>query len=163
MSPHDAHSAGGQEVHVIITESEVQLTPATVRAGDVYLVLESSASGGLFFVQAKRSSAATPGPLSAEDLARLAAGSSQWTAIESVEDVNCDPQQNAEARGQMGHCGNVVKFTLSPGLYAILADAPERVPRSANGSARGSALICRRSSRLGWIGIRESSPVLCRA
>ena len=36
---------GAQEVHVVITESEVRLDPATFRAGDVYLVLDGPVPG----------------------------------------------------------------------------------------------------------------------
>lgn len=35
---------GAQQVHVVVTESEVRLDPATVHAGDVWVVLDTPES-----------------------------------------------------------------------------------------------------------------------
>jgi hypothetical protein len=51
-----------QLVHVVVIESRVRVEPASVRSGDVYLVLEEPTSQVLF-VQRKASAAETPGPL----------------------------------------------------------------------------------------------------
>lgn len=122
---------GAQQVHIVITESDVILDNGTVRAGPVYLVLDAPESGSIVFVQAKRTAAATPGPLTGEDIGRLAKGDTQWTAIEGMESGSCSAEQNAEARGKIGYCGNVFRVTLAQGFYAILGDAPELQPPMA--------------------------------
>jgi hypothetical protein len=110
---------GAQVVHVIATESEVRLDPATVHAGDVYLVLDQPVDGSFAFVERKRTAAETPGPLDDDDLERLAHGDTEGTAIGSYS-VGCDAAQRAEDHGQMGYCGNVWKVSLVAGKYAIL-------------------------------------------
>ncbi len=112
--------AGAQVVHVVATESEVRLDPATVRAGDVYLVLDEPLEGSITFVERKRTAADTPGPLDDNDLERLAHGDTEFTSIGGLGVGGCSAAQNAEDRGQMGPCGNVMKVTVRPGKYAIL-------------------------------------------
>lgn len=119
---------GAQQVHVVVTESEVRLDPGTVRAGDVYLVLDAPLDGSIVFVQRKRTAAATPGPLTNDDLARLAHGDTEGTSIGGMDAGGCDAAQNAEDRGQMGPCGNVFKVVLLEGKYAMLGDMPGSNP-----------------------------------
>ena len=128
---HEPIPAGAQQVHVVITEAEVRLDPPTVRAGDVYLVLDEPEDGSFVFVQRKRTAEETPGPMTDDDLARLAMGDTQWTAIDGISAGGCSPEQNAEARGQMGYCGNVFMVTLTEGKYAVLSDTPESRPPMA--------------------------------
>jgi hypothetical protein len=97
--------------------------PDTVRAGDVYLVLDAPLVGSFVFVERKRTAAENPGPLSDDDLARLARGSTEGTSISGVDSGGCP-----EARGKMGHCGNVMKYVLFEGKYAILGDMPDAHP-----------------------------------
>jgi hypothetical protein len=123
--------AGAQEVHVVITESEVRLDPATVRAGDVYLVLDAPADGSIVFVEQQLTATETPGPLSDEALERLAGGDTEGTAIGGIDAGGCDPAQNAAARGHTGPCGNAMHLVLVEGKYAILGDAPELQPQMA--------------------------------
>ncbi len=110
---------GAQVVHVVATESEVRLDPATVRAGDVYLMLDEPADGSFAFVERKRTPTETPGPLGDDNLARLASGDTGGTSIGAYS-VGCDAAQRAEDRGQMGYCGNVWKVVVVAGKYAIL-------------------------------------------
>ena len=110
--------AGARQIHVLVTASEVRLDPATVQAGDVYLVLDGPVQS-VSFVQRKRTEAETPGPLTDDELARLAHGDTQGTSIEGMS-VGCSDSQRAEDRGQMGPCGNVYKVVLVEGKYAIL-------------------------------------------
>ncbi len=110
---------GAQVVHVVATGSEVRLDPANVHAGDVYLVLDEPLDGSFAFVERKRTATDTPGPMSDDDLERLAHGDTEGTAIGSFS-VGCDAAQQAEDRSQMGYCGNVWKFVLVGGKYAIL-------------------------------------------
>ena len=116
----EAVPAGAQLVAVRATGSEVHLDPATVRAGDVYVVLETPGSS-VGFVQRKSTAEERPGPLTDEDLARLARGDTQGTAIGGFDDFGCSPEQRAEDRGRMGPCGNVFRLVLGAGRYAFFA------------------------------------------
>jgi hypothetical protein len=122
--------AGAQQVHVSVGETEVRLEPATVHAGDVYIVLDAPRTGSIVFVQRKRASADPPGPLSEEDLARLATGDTEGTAISGIDAGGCSAEQDAEDRGRMGPCGNVFSVTLGVGKYAIFGAAPDVDPAS---------------------------------
>lgn len=106
-------------VHVVATESGIRLDPATAYAGDVYLVLDEPLDGSFLFAQRQRAAEASPGPLSDDDLERLAHGDTEGTAIEGFS-VGCDAAQRAEDRGQLGYCGNVWQVVLVAGKYAIL-------------------------------------------
>ncbi len=122
--------AGGQQVHISVTGSEVRLDPTSVRAGDVYVVLDTPGSI-VGFAQRQHSATETPGPLSDEDLDRLARGDTEGTSIGGFDDIGCDAGQRAEDRGQMGYCGNVFKEVLTPGKYAFFVGDPEgEGPRS---------------------------------
>lgn len=118
---------GAQQVHVVVTESELRLDPATVRAGDIYVVLDTPRSS-VGFVQRQRGPSETPGPLSDDDLARLAHGDTQGTAIGGFDLVGCSDSQRAEDRGKMGYCGNVFKVVLTQGKYAFFTGNVDGVP-----------------------------------
>ena len=111
--------AGAQVVHVVATEQSITLTPNSVRAGDVYLMLDGP-STSILFVQAQTSAEATPGPLDDESLERLRQGDTFHTAVGGMEAGGCSPAQDAENRGRMGPCGNVMQVVLSPGNYAVV-------------------------------------------
>jgi hypothetical protein len=134
---------GAQEVHVMVTESEVRLDPATVHAGDVYLVLDGPVQS-VVFVQRMRTEAETPGPLSDDDLARLAHGDTQGTGLQGMS-VACSDSQRAEDRGQMGPCGNVYKVVLVEGKYAILGPGwtPQATEPSSDPTAGPPGLLPR--------------------
>ena len=113
--------AGAQLVHLVATTSFVHLNPATVRAGDVYVDLDEPLPGSFNFVEAKRTADAIPGPLSDDELAALALGDTEGTAISNFG-PSCAPAPGADARGKLageGNCGNVWKFTLAAGKFAI--------------------------------------------
>ena len=114
--------SGAQLVHVVTTTSVVRLDAATVHAGDVYLEIDEPADGGSFlFVERKAEATDTPGPLTDDDLARLARGDTQGTSISGAGPSCIGPQ--GEGRGHLaapGVCGDVFKFALGPGKYAIL-------------------------------------------
>ena len=113
---------GAQLVHLVATESAVRLSPASVHARDVFVQLDEPLDGGSFmFVERKTAAADTPGPLTDNDLERLARGDTQGTSL-SGYGPSCSGPQGAD-RGhlvQEGVCGNVWKFDLAPGKYAIL-------------------------------------------
>jgi hypothetical protein len=116
---------GAQLVHVVVTGTEIRLTPATVRAGEVYLVIDTTPSS-VMFVSRKRTAAESPGPMSTDDLARLARGDTEATSIEGF-DNQCAPAR-AENHLKMGHCGDTFKVVLSAGKYALLTDDPSGDP-----------------------------------
>jgi hypothetical protein len=122
--------AGAQQVHVAVTESEVRLNPATVRAGDVYVVLDTPGSS-VGFAQRQRTAAETPGPFSDAQLDSFSHGDGQGTAISGFDDTSCSDAQRAEDRGMQGYCGNVFKVVLAAGKYAFFLHRADGVtPRS---------------------------------
>ena len=122
--------AGAQQVHVVVTESEVRLNPATVRVGDVYVVLDTPGSA-VGFAQRQRAAPEMLGPFSNAELDRFAHGDLQGTAIGGFDDTGCSDAQGAEDRGMQGYCGNVFMLVLAAGKYAFfLAGADGVAPRS---------------------------------
>jgi hypothetical protein len=116
--------ADAQLVRVTVTQSEVRLEPASVRAGDVYMVLEGPIPAAAIVGREREDAtgagmAFTPGPLNDADLARLERGDSQFTATGMME-VSCNPEQQEAMRGRQGQCGNVFKIDVVPGSYAIV-------------------------------------------
>ena len=114
---------GAQLVHLVATRSEVRLDVASVHAGDVFIQLDEPLDGGSFdFVGS--TGAADPGPLTDDDLERLAHGDTRATS-RSAYGPTCSGPSEAD-RGhlvQEGGCGDVWKFVLAPGKYAILGPA----------------------------------------
>jgi hypothetical protein len=113
-------------VHVVADRSTVRLTPTQVRAGDVYVILDEPTTG-VAFVQRKHTAEETPGPLTEDDLVRLARGDTQGTAIGGFDVVGCSAAQRAAARNQTkvpGGCGNAFLVPLVPGSYAFLTGDP---------------------------------------
>lgn len=102
---------GGQQVHVVGTGTEVRLDPPTVRAGDIYFVIEGSA---LFFQHAAAVQGEQSGPMSEDDLIRLA--------------QNGDTFHTSSAELSPGYAGSVYKITLAAGKYAFLPVANEERP-----------------------------------
>ena len=100
--------AGAQQVRVAATATSVQVTPATVHAGDVYFVLDLSPQGvPLSFV---KSSSGAGGALTDADIARLAQNVDSAGLSSEGIDASC--------------CGNVYKKTLAPGKYAFVVHDP---------------------------------------
>ena len=98
---------GGQQVEVEVTGTDVRLTPTTVNAGDVYVLL----------VTARSSITLTEDELIGTDV----------PTHRDFDLSGCTDAQRAEDRGLMGYCGNVFKVTLSPGKYVFFsttADGP---------------------------------------
>lgn len=114
--------AGAQVVRVTVSEAEVVVQPASVRAGDVYLVNEGPAQSFTFVARSSGPDAETE-PLSDADVQHLARGDFQFTSMELFS-VSCAPDQWTEERHWEG-CGENVPLTLSAGSYVILAGAEE--------------------------------------
>lgn len=102
---------GAQAVHVTATDTELRLDPSTVRAGDVYLVLESSAESVDFVSRVKdmNDPNGPPLPLSDDDIASIKRiGSAQGTQVGVFS---------------VGGYGSVFKIgPLLEGKYAFLID-----------------------------------------
>ena len=114
--------SGAQQVQITVTDAGVELQPESVAAGDVYLVLDD---GAISFIERKAGAYASPEPLSDEQIAQIGDGNLQDTSVSGLEANNCDPEQNAAARGMTGPCGNVMLVTVRQGKYLIVAGAPE--------------------------------------
>ena len=114
--------SGAQQVLVAVTSTGVELQPDSVPAGDIYLVLDE---GAIQFIERKTGPYDTAEPLTDEQIAQIAEGNLQDTSSSGFEAGTCDPEQNAAARGMTGPCGNVMKVTVQPGKYLIVAGAPE--------------------------------------
>ena len=110
---------GGHALHVTVTGDDVHLEPATMPAGDIYLVLDTPGTD-VTLVEAKASADATPGPLTDDDLDRVRHGDTFHTSL-----------TGGFANG--GPHGNVTKLTLTPGTYAFVADAPEALAGRSGG------------------------------
>ena len=104
---------GAQQVHVTGTGTEVRLDPSTVHAGDVYFVIDGSA---LFF-ESMGGPDLTPGPMSEDDLTRLA--------------QHGDTFHTSSTELYPGYAGNVYKYSLSPGKYAFVPVPDENEPDAA--------------------------------
>jgi hypothetical protein len=102
---------GAQEVHIEVTETEVRLSPAAVHAGDVYFTVDQpedpSGHAGFTFVSRgyPGQGGGDPEPMSDEDVARLAQGDYQGTALQSG-------------------WSDQAKFTLAEGNYVFLIAGP---------------------------------------
>ncbi len=110
---------GAQVVHVIVTGDAVAVEPTAVRAGDIYMVLDEPGTN-VVLVERMTAPEETPGPLSDDDLDRVAHGDSYHTAMTSGF-ANGEPH------------GNVTRLVLAPGRYVFLADDPECVAARAGG------------------------------
>jgi hypothetical protein len=119
---HTPVPAGAHQVHVVATASDLRVSPATVHAGDVYVVMDTV--GAVKFVQRQTTAAGTPGPLSDADLVRLGQGDEEFTATQGFELAGCDPPPCTREQPWMGYGGNAFKVVLSPGKYAFLVDDP---------------------------------------
>jgi hypothetical protein len=123
--------ADAQLVHVLVTPTEVRMDPTTARAGDIYLVLDEPTTS-VILVKRKSTAEESPGPLTVDDLARLARGDTQGTGIEGFDTGGCDPAQRSAQRGLIkvpGGCGNVFLVPLSPGNYAFIKEDPAAAPQ----------------------------------
>jgi hypothetical protein len=131
--------SGATVVRVATSSSDVTLEPATVPAGVVYLVLDEPVGGSVSFVQRQANPNQPPGPLNNGDLVRLARGDTKHTHVTGLDAGGCSDDQNRQARGMLGPCGNVLELTLEPGKYAIVAGAPEADP--ATGATAPMAVL----------------------
>ncbi len=111
--------SGGQEVHVTVNGDTVRLEPTSVRAGDIYLVLEIPDTD-VTLVESMAAADAPPGPLSDADLDRVAHGDTFHTS-----------QTSGFPSGEPH--GNVSLLVLTPGKYAFVADAPEMLAARSGG------------------------------
>ncbi len=117
---------GGQQVHVVGTGTGVRLDPPTVRAGDVYLVIDGSA---LFF-QAMEGPDQSPGPMTEDGLTRLAQSGDMF--------------HTASTELYPGYAGNVYRYTLTAGSYAFLPVLNEEQP---DGELMARSELCARDPR----------------
>ena len=99
--------AGAQVVHVAVAAT-ARLNPATVNAGDIYVVLDTPRSS-VAFTQDELTG--TQIPLSG-----------------SFSLAGCTDAQRAADRGQLGYCGNVFRVTLPAGKYVFIGPSEAGPP-----------------------------------
>ncbi len=109
--------SGAQVVHVAVSGDTVRLQPATVRSGDVYLVIDNP---GTYVTLVEQSSTPdeSPGPLNDAELDRVAHGDTFHTSISGFSN---------------GELGNVAKLAVVPGNYAFLTDDPTALAERSGG------------------------------
>lgn len=98
---------GAQQIAVTVTPTTVTLTPAEVKAGDVYFVLGFPAQG--------------PGEVS---LIRNGSGGLTDAQLASVAQTGGSFQNASTEDLSASCCGNVVKETFTAGKYAIVLPGP---------------------------------------
>ena len=108
---------GAQVVHVTVTEDSVQLVPASVQAGDVYLVLEGP-NPSISFVGRMEADDARMRGMDKAQVRAVAQGDFRSTGIDGIS-VSCEVGAWTEARHWEG-CGENVQLTLAPGFYVVL-------------------------------------------
>ena len=102
---HTVVPPGAQQVEVEVTGTDVSLSPTTVKAGDVYLVLVTPRSSVTF---------------TEEELVE--------TDLPTHRDFDlsgCTDAQRAADLGQIGYCGNVFKVTLDARTYVFFSTAAD--------------------------------------
>lgn len=109
---------GAQVVRVFADDESVQLVPASVQAGDVYLVLEGP-NPAITFVSRPPGPGAELEGMDEDQARRVAEGDFQDTGIDGIS-VTCAADAWTEERHWTG-CGENVKLTLAPGFYGVLA------------------------------------------
>jgi hypothetical protein len=109
--------SGAQVVHVTMNGDTVRLEPATVRAGDVYIVIDNPGTN-VTLVERKSTPDESPGPLNDAELDRVAHGDTFHTSISGFSN---------------GEFGNVAKLVVAPGRYAFLTDDPTALAEKSGG------------------------------
>lgn len=110
--------AGAQVVHLTATDDEVQVDPASVAAGEVYVVLEGP-KPTIYLVSNQSGPDSDPRGMTPAELARLADGDMQFTLTDAFA-VTCGFDAWTEDRHWEG-CGENVRLTLAPGFHAFVA------------------------------------------
>ena len=115
---------GAQVIHLVANRTEVRLSPATARSGDIYVQLDDPADGGTFsLVRSAPSADVSPGPMDDDALERLAKGDTEFTATEAFGPSCTGNGTGVGVVVREGTCGDVWKLTLGPGTYAIVGPA----------------------------------------
>jgi len=109
---------GAQVVHVVVNGDSVRLDPATVRAGDVYFVIDNPGTG-VTLVERQSTPDESPGPLNDAELDRVAHGDLFHTA-------NTCCIEN-------GRFGNVGKLAAAPGAYVFVTGDPTALAEKSGG------------------------------
>jgi hypothetical protein len=112
--------AGAQVVRVRAAPAVVEVVPASVRAGDVYLVMEGP-EPAISFVSHSAGPGEPASGMGEDQIERVALGDYQSTRIEGFA-VTCAPERWTEGTHWEG-CGENVRLTLSEGLYVVIVGA----------------------------------------
>jgi hypothetical protein len=107
---------GAQVVRVFADDESVRLVPASVRAGDVYFVLEGPNPAISFISRAEQGG--EPEGMDEAQVQRVAQGDLQNTSTDGFS-VTCEREWNPEERWT--GCRENALFVLGPGFYALSA------------------------------------------
>ena len=148
--------SGAQQVHITLSDhvsahpaprlTDVELTPDTVRAGEVYIIAE----GFVSFVERKTGPDASPGPLTDRQIAKISASAVcprghadclrayaqshpdvlKDTSITNIVEGYCDTREDPPTRGtglspdgDNAFC-QYLRVDLRPGRYLIMHGGP---------------------------------------
>ena len=111
--------ADGQSISVIVNGDALRLEPATIRAGDVLVVVGQEGSK-VILARRTASPGEAPGPLSTDEVNLLSEGRTMHVSI-----------TRGFANG--GPLGLAVRLTLAPGRYVFLPDEPAALAARSGG------------------------------
>jgi hypothetical protein len=108
----------------VVSGDMVDQQPSTVRAGDVYLVIDNPGTS-VTLVERKSTPDESRGPLTDAELDRVARGDTFHTAISGFEN---------------GEFGNVGKLVVAPGSYVFVTGDPTALAERSGGVIRQQSL-----------------------
>ena len=120
--------AGTARVHVSVTDGALTLTPATVSAGPVYLLIDASAGDVLFIGR----SYATQGEIDAQQ------GHEPGPLTDA--EVDAIARGNTYRTSTTAGLGDVARWDLLPGKYVLVTDNPTTLTSQGGGRAPAGTL-----------------------
>jgi len=129
LPPETLIPAGTPRVHVSMTDGALTLTPATVSAGPVYLLIDASAAQVAFIGRSYATQEEIdalqghePGPLTDAEVDAIARGDEYLTSI-------------------YAGMGDVARWDLLPGKYVLVIDDPTILASPGGGRAPGTLAV----------------------
>lgn len=104
---------GAQQVKVLVSDGMITLTPDTVRAGEVYLVLAQGSDAGYSFIARQDAPGVTFGPFSDDQVSRVVQGDAYHTYTDDFG------QGCADIAKEAPHCGAYGPLVLTAGKYVF--------------------------------------------
>ena len=117
--------SGAQILHVAVGPNDIRLSPATVHAGDVYIVMDVPCTSVGLAWRSQGSVEVTP--LTDDDIARLRKGDFQDTGSTGFESGDCSSPAASPNGYRFGECGNAENWPLGAGKYAFFLQGPDGI------------------------------------